>query len=182
MSTRDLKFGTFFWRITAAHMITYTVMGIMAFFLLDYSTVLAEPPLSYLMRPVDSPWVAIGPALQVFRGLVFSLSLWYFRDVFLQAQYGWLRLWGLIVGLSIVSTVGAAPGSIEGFIYTIIPARLQLFGYAEILPQTILFSLMVYYWHRKPGRIWNILSGILVVLIILAGVMGFLAARGMLAN
>jgi hypothetical protein len=182
MSSQNLKFGIFFWRITAAHMITYFAMGLVAVFALDYRTAFAEPPLSYLMRPVDSPWVALGPALQVFRGLVFSLSLWYFRDVFLQPKYGWLKLWGLIVGLSILSTVGAAPGSIEGFIYTVLPAAIQLFGYAEILPQTLLFSLMVYYWHRNPGRIWNILSGVLVVLILLAGILGFFAAKGMLAN
>lgn len=179
MSSQNLKFGTFFWRITASHMITYLAMGLVAFFALDYREVFAEPPLSYLMRPVDSPWVAIGPALQVFRGLVFSLSLWYFRDVFLRSEYGWLKLWGLIVGLSILSTAGPTPGSIEGFIYTKMPAATQLFGYAEILPQTLLFSLMVYYWHRNPGRIWNILSGILVVLILLAGIVGFFAASNM---
>ena len=180
MLSQNLKFGTFFWRITASHMITYFAMGIMALFVLDYRTFFAEPPLSYLMRPVDSPWVALGPALQVFRGLVFSLSLWYFRDVILQPKYGWLKLWGLIVGLSILSTVGAAPGSIEGFIYTNIPARIQLFGYAEILPQTLLFSLMVYYWHLKPGKIWSVLSVICVVLILLAGLAGYFAAKGML--
>ena len=182
MSSQNLKSGTFFWRITASHMITYFAMGLVAFFVLDYRAAFADPPLSYLMRPVDSPWVAIGPALQVFRGLVFSLSLWYFRDVFLQPKYGWLKLWGLIVGLSILSTAGPTPGSIEGFIYTKMPASTQLFGYAEILPQTLLFSLAVYYWHRKPGRIWIVVSVICVVLILLVGIAGYFAAKGMMAG
>jgi hypothetical protein len=65
MENRNLKFGTFFWRVSALHMITYFVIGLIASSLLNYKEAFANPPLSYLMRPTDSLWVAIGPVLQV---------------------------------------------------------------------------------------------------------------------
>lgn len=174
MESNNLKFGTFFWRVTASHMITYFIMGLIAISFLDYENAFQNPPLSYLMKPVDSPSVALGPALQVFRGLVFSIAIWFFKDSFLFKEYGWLKLWGLLVGLSILSTVGASPGSIEGFIYTTIPFQTQLKGYLEVLPQTLLFSLLVYFWYDRPGRWLNIVSAILVIIIISLSIMGFL--------
>lgn len=176
MKTQDLKFSIFFWRITATHMVTYFLMGIIAGTLLNYKEIFEIPPLSYLMKPIDSPWVAVGPILQVFRGLVFALALWFFKDVFLFTKYGWLKLWGLLVGLSILSTVGPTPGSIEGMIYTKIPIISQVKGYLEIVPQTLLFSLFVCYWYNKPKKLWNILSIIFVSAIVILCILGIVAS------
>jgi hypothetical protein len=152
-------------------------MGIIAAFMLNYKEGFETPPLSYLMKPINSSWVAAGPVLQVFRGLVFSIALWYFKGNFIYKKYGWLKLWGLLVGLSILSTTGPAAGSIEGFIYTKIPLVTQLKGYIEVLPQTLLFSLLVFYWHQKPTRLWNILSIILVSIIVILSTLGLLASN-----
>jgi hypothetical protein len=177
MKNNDLKFGTFFWRISSSHIITYFMMGLIASTLLDYKGAFENPPLSDLMKPIDSPWIIVGPVLQIFRGLIFSLALWFFRDNFIQRDYGWLKLWGLIVGLSILSTAGPTPGSIEGMIYTKIPISDQLIGYFEILPQTLFFSLIVYFWYNNPKKIWNILSIVLVSMITLLSVLGFIAMQ-----
>jgi hypothetical protein len=180
MEKQDSTFGQFFWRVSSSHMISYFLMGIIAATVLDYKGSFDTPPLSYLMKPVDSPWVAVGPILQILRGLVFSLALWYFRKGFLHATYGWLKLWGLILGLSVLSTTGPASGSIEGIIYTKIPIASQLSGYFEILPQTLLFSLSVFYWYEKPKKLWTILSIILVSIIVLLCLLGWLASQGKL--
>jgi hypothetical protein len=177
MESNNLKFGSFFWRIASSHMITYFIMGIIAASILNYKEVFENPPLSYLMKPIDSFWVAIGPVLQIFRGLVFSIVLWFFKDNFLYKRYGWLKLWGLIVGLSILSTTGPTPGSIEGLIYTKIPVISQLKGYFEVLPQTLLFSLLVFYWYRKPKKLWNVLSIILVSIIIILCTLALIASK-----
>jgi hypothetical protein len=177
MESRNISFSQFFWRISATHMITYFVIGVIASLVLDYKGSFETPPLSYLMRPVDSAWVAVGPILQILRGLVFSVALWYFKDNFLFVRYGWLKLWGLIVALCTLSTTGAASGSIEGFIYTKIPVASQLAGYFEIIPQTFLFSCLVYYWYENPKKLWNVLSIILVSIIVLLCTMGWLAAQ-----
>ncbi|MEK6782353.1 MAG: hypothetical protein AABY93_11640 [Bacteroidota bacterium] len=176
MENNNVKFGSFFWRISSSHMITYFIMGIIAVSVLNYKESFENPPLSYLMKPVDSSWVAVGPVLQIFRGLVFSIALWFFKDNFLYNKYGWLKLWGLIVGLSVLSTTGPASGSIEGLIYTKIPAISQLKGYIEVLPQTLLFSLFVFYWYEKPKKLWNVLSIILVSIIIILCTFGLLAS------
>jgi hypothetical protein len=170
METNTAGFFKFFWRITASHMITYFAMGLIALTVLDYKGSFETPPLSYLMKPVSSPWVAAGPVLQIIRGLIFAVSLWYFRRSFLEADYGWLKLWGLLVGLAVLSTAGPTPGSIEGMIYTKIPIADQLNGYIEVLPQTLLMSLGVYYWYKRPGKVWTVMSIVLVSLIVLMSV------------
>ncbi len=177
MGNHKYKFGTFFWRITSSHIITYFVMGVIATNLLNYKEIFDS---SESLRAYDSPWIAAGPALQVLRGLIFSLALWYFKDNFLFQRHGWLKLWGLVVGLSILSTTAAASGSIEGFIYTNIPVFDQIKGYIEVVPQTGLFAFMVCYWYEHPKKIWNILSVVLVSLGVFMSLMGVLAANGII--
>lgn len=167
MVNNDVKFSTFFWRISSSHMITYFIMGVAALSVLDYKQAFESPPMFYLMKPIDSSSVSLGPVLQILRGLVLSSVLWFFKDNFLYKKYGWLKLWGLVVGLSILSTVGPAPGSIEGMIYTKIPITTQLRGYFEGFPQTLFFSLSVYYWYKNPRKLWNVLSIVLVSIIVL---------------
>ena len=172
----DSGFGVFFWRISSSHMITYFLMGIVAVTLLDYKESFETPPLSYFMRPVSSPWVAAGPILQIFRGLILSLALWFFKDIFLFKPYGWLKLWGLIVGLSILSTAGPAPASVDGFIYTKIPAFNQLKGYIEVLPQTLLFSVFVCSWYENPKKRWDVLAIVSIIIIVALCSLGVIAA------
>jgi hypothetical protein len=167
-------FGTFFWRITSAQIITYFLAGICAYGLLGYQDMFETPPFSAFMKPTDSWAVAAGPSLQIIRGLIFAIVLWPFREKFLKTPYGWLLLWGLLVGLSVLSTTGPAPGSVEGFIYTTIPVKKQIVGYLEVVPQTLLFSLAVYYWYKKPGKAWNILSIVLVSVILFFNIMGII--------
>lgn len=176
MEMEKLKFSTFFWRVTSSHVISYFIMGLIASILLDYKEAFENPPMSYLMRSVDSPWVAAGPMLNVIRGFIFSVVLWFFKDSFLHKKYGWLKLWVLIVGLCILSTTGPAPGSIEGMIYTKIPIVDQLKGYFEVLPQTLLFALFLNYWYIKPKKAWNIISIALVIIIVLLCTMGLIAS------
>jgi hypothetical protein len=177
METKKLKFGTFFWRVTSSHVISYFIMGLIAGVLLDYKEAFQNPPMSYFMRPVDSPWVAAGPVLNIIRGLVFAIVLWFFKESFLFKKYGWLKLWALMVGMCILSTTGPTPGSIEGMIYTTIPLSDQLKGYFEVLPQTLLFALFLNYWYIKPNKAWNIISIVLMVLIFLFCILGLLASN-----
>jgi len=148
-------FRTFLWRITSAHVVTYFLAGLMAFYLLNYGDMFEKAPYTYFMKPANSPAVAAGPALQVIRGVIFSLALWPFRNIFLNTKYGWLKLWGLLIGLSILSTTAAGPGSVEGYIYTTIPVRQQIAGHLEVLPQPCFFQSLFTIGikiPKKPGR------------------------------
>jgi hypothetical protein len=157
----------FFWRITACHTVTYFIMGILASTLFNYKNLFGVTMLASFMRPIDSPWVAAGPALQVFRGLLFALILWPIKNIFLEGKKGWFILWSLFTGLAIFGTAGPSPGSLEGIIYTKIPIGQQLIGLPEVVLQTLLFSVAVVSWYKKPSRIWNVVMAIVVILIIL---------------
>lgn len=177
MENQQLTFGTFFWRITASHMITYFIMGIIASNLLNYEEIFNS---SETYRPYDSPWIAAGPMLQVIRGLVISVVLWFFKDNFLFQKNGWIKLWGLLVGLSVLSTAAAPAGSIEGFIYTSTPILDQVKGYFELIPQIGLFAFFLCYWYEQPRKSWNIIAVIMVGLTVLLSIMGVLAASGII--
>jgi hypothetical protein len=170
-------FVRFFARVAATHMVTYFVAGVLAFFLLDYATTFQSEHFACWMRPTTSKWVAIGPGLQWIRGLVFAAALYPFRHVFLEGARGWLKLWGLLVGLGILSTYGPAPGSVEGLIYTTIPPLGQLRGLSEVVGQSLAFSVLLVAWYRRPGRAWGVVLYSLTVLVILMSVAGVLAAQ-----
>jgi hypothetical protein len=158
-------------------MISYFLAGIFAYNLVNYQELFETPPFSGFMKPMNSIAIVAGPALQFIRGIIFSIALWPFKETFLNTKYGWLKLWGLLVGLSILSTTAAAPGSIEGFIYTTIPIKKQVIGYIEVIPQTLLFSIMVYYWYKNPKKAWNIVSIVAVSLILLVVLLAIAVAR-----
>lgn len=168
------EFGVFFWRITSSHIITYFLAGLFAYNFLHYQNLFESPPYSYIMKTMDSWEVAAGPVLQVIRGLIFAVVLWPFRGTLLDTRYGWLKLWGLLLGLSVLSTTAAAPGSVEGFIYTTLTVKQQIVGYLEVIPQTLLFSMMVYFWYKKPHKAWNVISILLVTIILFFSIVAFL--------
>lgn len=170
-------FPRFFVRVTASHLVTYTAAGLLAYTGLNYATFFQTDVLACLMRPVSSPWVAAGPALQVIRGLIFSVALFPFRYVFLAERRGWLMLWGLLLGLAVLSTAGPAPGSVEGMIYTKVPLRSHLHGLPETVLQTLAFSMLLTAWYRRPHRAWTVVMGTLTLLVILMSAAGVLLPR-----
>ena len=166
-------------KASVAHTLTYFLMGILAYSFLNYSETFAEGALACFMRPTDSPWVAAGPALQWIRGIIFALAFWPLREIFFGKKNGWLILGWVLTALGILSTFGAAPGSIEGMIYTIIPTSIT--SYVEVVPQAFLFAGLLYYWVNHPEKKWlNWVLGIFFALVILMSVMGIMAANGML--
>jgi hypothetical protein len=168
----DGGFGRFLLRTTACHMVSYAVFGLIAFYAFDYAAVFASENLACYLRPTSSRWVALGPGLQVFRGLIFALALYPFRSVFLEGRRGWLRLWGLLLGLCILSTAAAAQGSVEGLIYSKVPWRDQLLGLREVVAQTLAFSYLLVAWYQHPRRAWGIVMGILVAVVFLMSIAG----------
>lgn len=170
------NFIPFLWRITSLHMITYFMAGVLAMFVFNYKEAFVTGALKGFMQPLDTPMVALGPALQFFRGFIFAVVLWPFKSIFLSRPAGWAKLWLLFVGLGILSTFGPAPGSIDGMIYTMVPVTQQLHFLPELLFQSLLLSLGIYYWSRKPLAAYNYIAIALVALIILLGIAGYQAA------
>ena len=166
----------------ASHTLTYFIVGVVAFNVFDYATQFAETDLRTFMRQTDDPIVALGPALQPIRGILFALAFYPLREILFRRRNGWLITWWLLVSLGILSTFGPAIGSVEGLIYTTLPIAEQFSGgMLEILAQSFLFSALLYYWVNHPENRWlNWLMGILFGLILLMSLMGYLAASGII--
>lgn len=168
--------AVFCWRITAAHTIAYFVAGIFALYVMNYEKYFVSMP---WLRQFGSPWIPAGPGLQVLRGIIIAGVLYPFRGVIFSAK-GWLKLWLLVFGLSYISTIGALDGSFECLIYSTLSLKEHLLGLPETLLYTFLFSILVYAGNKKAGRIWDILAGCLVGLILLFSVCGVLQALHLL--
>lgn len=142
-------------RALACHVATYFVAGIAAMRLADYATLFARPVvLGFALRPV---W----PALRT-------------------SPRGWLALWGLLVGLAGLGATGAAPGSLEGIVYTVLPLDFHLRGWPEVLAQTLAFAWLLHRWERSPSRWLAVPVIATAALAIVASALGVAAALGLL--
>ena len=113
MPNNKLKF---IFRITVAHTVAYSFAGIFALAVMKYREHYASDSLGLLMLPVDSPIVALGPALNILRGIILGFILLSVRTIILGCK-GFLKLAVLTLGLSFISTIGPTPGSFDGYIY-----------------------------------------------------------------
>lgn len=178
MSTgRNITFLGLTLKTIIVHTVTYFIMGLLALAFLDYKTTFAEPITSEYMRPVDDPIVALGPALQFMRGILFAIAFYPLREILFRRKDGWLITWLLLVSLGILSTFAAAPGSVEGLLYTKLPVSLQISGWLEVMTQALLLSAILYYWVNHPEKKWlTWLLGGLYWVTIFFSVMGYVMA------
>ncbi len=176
METRQPRFLTLAAKTVVSHTLTYFVMGALAFHFLHYADFINNPNSG--MRPMTSPFVILGPALQIVRGVLFAAVFYPFREILFGRRNGWLLISWILIGVGILGTFAAPPGSLEGFIYTTVPVSLQLRGYLEIVPQALLFSALLFYWVRHPGKAWlNWLLGIVYGICALLPILGLLAPK-----
>lgn len=168
------SFGSFTWKVISLHMITYMIAGIIFSNLFSYEQLYKTGVLSKLMIDFSSPWIVIGPSLQLIRGFLFSLVLWPFYDFIFSRPKGWTLIWLLFIGLAILGTTGPSPGSLEGIVYTQLSLKEHLIGLPEVLLQTLAFSFLLYHWCNKPRKYFTILSVVGVLLILLMSIAGLL--------
>ena len=167
-----------------AHTLTYFLVGLTASIVFNYAADFAQPEMRTFMRQLGDPVIALGPAFQPIRGILFALAFFPLREILFKRKDGWLVTWWLLVALGILSTFGPVSGSVEGAIYTTLPIIGQFFsgGMIEILTQSFLFSALLYYWVNHPENHWlNWLLGILLVMVFLMSLLGYLAATGAIA-
>jgi hypothetical protein len=178
MEPKKDNFLSFSWRVTSLHMLAYLIAGLLALVFIDYKTLFVTDSLALLMKPINSPIVALGPFLQIILGFAMSIFLYPFRSVFIEQKKGWFYLFILIAGFCIFTPQVPGPGNFEGLIYTNIPIQQHLLSLPETFLYSILFSIFLPLWVKYPKKIWNVLSIIAVILIFIMGVLGYLAAIG----
>ena len=168
-------------KTAVVHTVTYFVMGLLAFTLFDYAGRYADPIVAKLMRQTNEPLVAGGPLFQVVRGLLFGLAFYPLREIVFARKNGWLILWLVLVVLGILSPFGAAPSSIEGVIYTVLPVWFHLVGLPEVVIQALLLAVLTSYWVNHPEKRWlSWVFSTAFVLVVLLSTMGVLAGLGVL--
>jgi hypothetical protein len=158
-------------KTAVCHTITYFCMGVLAFYFLHYAELIARPCSG--MRPMTDPLVRAAVLFQPLRGVLFALVFYPFRQQLFGRAHGWLLMGWMLIALGILGTFAAAPGSMEGLIYTTTPILQQLRGWLEIVPQALLLSALLCYWVNNPAKKWLtwLLSAIfflLMALIVLA--------------
>ena len=171
------SFWGFFGRVVVAQLVTYFLMGVLSvgagLHVYAYYGAHPDPLVTALQRPIDSALVMAGPLFQVLRAAIFAVALYPFRGVFLGRKQGVIYLWGLFLALAIFAPAGEAPGSIEGVIYTNLPALFHLIYLPEIILQTLAFSWLLVTWeHNKGRKMLTIPLVIVFTLIVVAIVMG----------
>jgi len=166
----------FAWRITAAHVIAYFIAGVSAMNVFDYQTLFSSGALSLLMKPTTTPIVALGPCLQIIRGIIMALVFLPMRKVFTEEKYGFLKLGLLILGLSVLSTFGPAFGSVDGFIYTKLSFMEQIIGYPEAILWIFLFIGILWIFYRFEKKAITVTAIVLLILIVFMSIAGYFAA------
>jgi hypothetical protein len=166
-SARDIVLKT-----VVTHTVTYFATGVVAFLAFDYQRLFADAALSRSMRPLADPMVMAGPLLQPLRGLLFGFLFYLLREPFFGRENGWLTMWAVLVVVGVFGTFGAAPGSLEGVIYTSLPVSLHLVLLPEILAQSLLLSWLMFHWmkHREKKWLNRAMAAAFVVVLLLPAV------------
>ena len=171
------KLVQYFWQVTYAHTIAYTIAGVFAMTVMNYEELFVTVFANSFMRPTDEPIVFLGQSLQIFRGLLIALFLLPLRKTFFEEKHGLIKLGIITIGLSYLSTFGPGIGSFDGYIHLTIPFKYQLLGIPELLLYVLFFIGILHisqkYAHKK---IITILSIIIVALIIFMSIYGFMMA------
>jgi hypothetical protein len=176
MEHPPIRFPALAIKTVVCHTVTYFLMGVLAFHFLHYADLINKPNSG--MRPLTHPLVILGPALQSVRGVLFALVFYPLREVLFGRRNGWLLTAWMLIGIGILGTFAAPPGSIEGLIYTTVPIASQMRGYLEIVPQALLLSALLYYWVRHPGKAWlNWVLGVTYSICVLLPVVGLFAPK-----
>jgi hypothetical protein len=144
------------------HTVTYFLAGLVAANVFNYEGLFAIPSMAGFMRPYEDVWVMLGPLFQPLRGILFALALYPLWGSLFNRKYGWLVIWWLLVAIGILSTYGPTPGSIEGLLYTQVPLAAHLRGLPEVLVQSFVYSLVLFFWINHPEKRW--LTWMLVIM------------------
>jgi hypothetical protein len=180
---KQYSFASISVRTAVVHTVTYFVVGAISFLLLDYSTRYADPVVSRLMRQTDDPLVAAGTLFQLLRGFLFGIVFYFLRDIFFTRKNGWLTMWLMLVIVGILSPFAAAPSSIEGMLYTVLPMWFHISNFPEILVQSGLLAWLTFYWVNHPEKKWlSWVLWILLIIVVLMSLLGTLSALGILPS
>jgi hypothetical protein len=180
---KRVSFSSIVAKATITHTVSYFIIGLISFALFDYSAKYADPVVARLMRQTGDPLVAAGTFFQLLRGALFGIVFYALRELVFPQKRGWLTMWLVLTIVGILSPFTAAPGSIEGALYTVLPAWFHIAGFPEVFVQAGVLSWVTHYWVNHPDRKWlNWALGMALGGVLLLAILGTLSALGMLPS
>lgn len=143
--------GGFTFRSTVLHVLTYMVIGSLAFHFMThhYDETATE------MRDVHSPHVMHWFFLaQIVRGILYGIVLFPLRRPLLDMG----RWGGLMIGniLFMISSIVGINGVIEAWVYTHFNPYLFLAHLPEVVIQTTLFGYLLLAWERRVEKRYGV--------------------------
>jgi hypothetical protein len=138
----------------ATHGLTYFIAGWLAITFWSHVSLPGGGGPYPVIRPLNDPLVLAGTALQIFRGALFGIVFYLLREPLFGRKNGGLVIWLTLVVLGILGTFAPAPGSLEGMIFTYQPLLGHLYSQPELLLQSLLLSLLLFYWVNHPEKKW----------------------------
>ena len=139
----------FIGRFAITHTVVYFIAGMIFAALMNYEELFATAEYAF-MRPFDHPLIALGPALQIFRGAFLALAFLPFRHVIKESKRGWFYLAAALWILMHVGADAADPGKIESFIYADFPAAIHFSTWPESIFSSLAFAWLFFTWERNP--------------------------------
>jgi hypothetical protein len=146
----------FFLKVTFAHILTYTLCGIIAMNVNNYLAWIAEQD---NWRQMDDIIFQLALVFQILRGVLYGIVLLMIKDTIVYSKYGIIKLFIIMIILGMFNTPAPGPNSIEGFIYLKPPNEplsIALGGTLEIMIQNLLFCIIVCTkWKGIKNRIFK---------------------------
>ena len=134
----------FFAKVISTHVIAYWLFALIAMPLtMDYMDSIVE-----LMgfKPLEEINMAGVMIVQIIRGFLFAIVIWWIKDSIIGKKLAWLKLWAILIILGIFNTYSPAQGSIQGMIYLApiegIPASMSV-SFLELFAQSLVLSIVV---------------------------------------
>lgn len=138
----------FVFRSTLIHVITYMVVGGLAFHFMTHRTDEISPGIQDLHGPHVMRWFFVA---QIVRGVLHGLVLFPLRRALLD-----MKQWGgLVIGsiLFMVGSVIGINGAIESWVYsTRFSPDLFLIHLPEVIIQTISYGYLLLAWERRVEK------------------------------
>jgi len=175
MEKRSLSFLDVTVKTILTHTVTYFLVGWLAYSFFSHVSLPGGGSIYTAIRPVTDPLVMLGTPLQAVRGLLFGLVFYLLQRSLFSGKNGGLLIWLTLLVFGILGTFGPTAGSLEGMIFTYQPLLGHLYSLPEIVLQSLLLSLVLFYWVNHPEKKWlNWAMGTVYVLVITMALLGIM--------
>lgn len=137
-------------QFTLFHVATYFLVGMVFYQISGYEEALATMEMFALWRPLENLVMPVVIFLgQFIRGFVLAvLFIPYYRQ-FLQTPGGWKWLFLTLWGMTFLAAVNIVPWVVQDLWLGNNPPSELLIGPPEVTVQMLLFSVLLYAWHRS---------------------------------